>query len=467
MRTTLDAGSGDFSIRFLTTADRVALLLGCALLFVWSIPWVITLRLALIVGLVALLIWQGFAHRGHLGRAFLTHRHFWNIYLVLTAWIVVEALVFGVQSRAVLGEIWGQWIRSGITGLAGFLLATVVSRKEPQKAGPLLAMAMAVTLAFQVGLHDVDTLWRWWDEGKLPFQETRIVQNRAGISFVTNLLMAMVCAEAMARILFRCRYLPVSSTTLVLLIAICVFATYVVGTRYGTIGFLALIASCALVALVAKRKSINLPLLFGIGAIVLAALGAFGWATVKSDVRWLKLKDTIPVALDTEHQLAWRNDAVPMPTLPDGALADASAYLRLAWAKEAVMAIGREPLGVGYGRDSFGRAMHMIYPDYASSLNCHSGILNFTIGVGWPGLLLWLALIGLLAVNGWRSFFRFQNPAGLLLLFVVSGFFTRSLVDGNFQDHMFEQFMFLAMMFNALANQDRRAGAAPSDPGGD
>jgi hypothetical protein len=456
---TLDTDAAGFSFRSLTAAERMVLLLGCALLFVWSIPTVIALRLTLIVALLVLLVRQAFERRAHFGGFLRAHRRFWIIYLALTVWIIVEAVVFGVQLRGVLGQIWGQWIRSGITGLIGFLLATLFIRRQSQRSGPLLALAMAATLAFQVGLHDLDTLWRWWREGVLPFQQTRIVQTRADMSFLINLLMAMICAETMARILFRHRYVPVPWWVLGAAFVICIFATYVVGTRYGTLGFLALLASCALVALFAKRKSINLPLLFGIGAVLFAALGVFGWATVKSDTRWQKLTATIPLALDTEHQLAWRNDALPMPMLPDGTAADASAYLRLAWAKEAVMAIGRQPLGVGYGRDSFGRAMHLVQPDYASSLNCHSGILNFTLGVGLPGMILWLGLIGLLLASGWRSFFQSQNPAGLLLLFVVSGYFTRSVVDNNFQDHMLEQFMFLALMFSVLAAEDWRSPA--------
>jgi hypothetical protein len=462
----LPAQPAAFPIRSLTAAERGLLYLSCALLFVWSIPWVMALRLALIVILLIMLVWQGRRFGAHVGGVFHAHRRLWTIYLLLSAWIVIEALLFSVQTRTVLGEIWGQWIRSGITGLIGFLLAAIMTRQESHRTGPLLAVAMAATLAFQVGLHDLDTLWRWWHEGSLPFQQTRIVQNRTGISFLTNLLMAMLCAEAMARILFGRRYLPLSWPAMGAFFVLCGFATYVVGTRYGTLGFLTLMASCAIVGLFAKRKAVNLPLLLGGGFVLFAVLAAFGWASMKSDPRWLTLQATIPVALDTEHQQAWRNAALPMPALANGSPAEESAYLRLAWAKEAVTAIGRAPLGVGYGRNSFGHAMQMIYPDYASSLNCHSGILNFTVGVGWPGLVLWLGIIGLLAVNGWRSFFRFQNPAGLLLLFVVSGFFTRSVVDGNFQDHMFEQFMFLAMMFSVLAAQDRRSGTAASDAGG-
>ncbi|MBK5913182.1 O-antigen ligase family protein [Rhodocyclus purpureus] len=452
----MTAKPADSLLSSLSSSDRWLIGLACALLFVWSLPGTIALRLFIIVVLLGLAVWKYLQPGLGIGETLRTHRKLFFTYGVLTLWIVVEALLFADDTAAVLKEFWGQWIRSGITGLIGFLVAALLVRRLPHRGGPLLATALMLTLALQVGLHDLDTLWRWWDEGSLPFQETRITQNRAGLSFVTNLLMALLSAEAMSRLLYRRSYMPIHWAWLLLLVGLCFFATYVLGTRYGTMGFLALLISCAIVALIAKRREINLALLVGAAAVVLAGIGAFGWSAMKSDQRWLSFAETVPIALDTEHQRAWRDDAQPLPLMANGSPVDHSAYMRFAWGKEAFLAIGRDPFGVGYGRNAFGTAMLRIHEDYASSKHCHSGVLNFAVGAGIPGLLLWLGFLGILAVNGWRSFFRDENPAGLLLLFVVSGFFMRSIVDGNFQDHMFEQFMFLAMLFNALALESQR-----------
>ncbi|CAG4884154.1 conserved membrane protein of unknown function [Georgfuchsia toluolica] len=437
----------------------------CVLLFVWSLPGTIALRLALT--LVLLIIALGQCRKSGIFKGFLADRVLWLTFLALSAWIVIQAVLFGIHTDAALKEFWGQWVRSGITGLIGFMVAALITRRQPERSGPLLAMAMTLTLAFQIGLHDVDTLWRWWHEGKLPFQETRIVENRTGISLLTNLLMAILCSEVMARMLYKRAYLPLSQAWLGLLFAMCIFATYVVGTRFGTMGFIALIISCVLVSLIAKRRSLKTTKLLAIGIIALACIGTFGWISVKSDQRWLTLIDTIHLALDTEHQRAWRDSSQPLPQLPSGVIVEHSNYMRIAWAKEAGLAIIDHPLGVGYGRNAFGDAMQLVYPDYASSKNCHSGILNFTLGVGIPALLMWLVFAGILALHGWISFSHYGNPAGLTLLFVVSGFFIRSVVDGNFQDHMFEQFMFLALMFNVLARQNQRSPSGESETGRD
>jgi hypothetical protein len=316
---------------------------------------------------------------------------------------------------------------------------------------------MALPLILHVGLHDFYALWHWAADGHLPFQQTPLIANYSGISFLTNLLMSLLCAEMMVRLLFGHRYLPIADHWLALLIALCVFATYSAGARHGTMGFLTLLISCTVVALIAKRETLNIPVLAGTALIVLAGIGTFGWLAVKADPRWQTLAETVPIALDTEHYTAWRQAGdFPLPTLSDGQPVNHSNYMRIAWAKEAVIALVDHPLGVGFGRDSFGRAMLLAYSDYASSKHCHSGMLNFAIGVGLPGLLLWLALLWLLAARGWLAFFRRENPSGLMLLLLVTGFTLRSVVDGNLQDHMFEQFMFLSMLFAVLASAERR-----------
>lgn len=453
----------------------------CVLLFVWPLPGTIALRLALTLFLLAVALMQCWKS-GIAKSFFFADRYLWLTFLALSFWIFIQAVLFAIHTQYALNEFMGQWVRSGITGLIGFLVAALITRRQPERSGPLLAMAMTLTLAFQIGLHDADTLWHWWHEGKLPFQETRIVKNRTGISLLTNLLMAILCSEVMARMLYNRVYLPLSQAWLGLLFAMCLFATYVVGTRFGTMGFIALITTCVIVALIAKRRSLKATKLLAIGVIASACIVTFGWMSVKSDQRWLTLTDTIHLALDTEHQRAWRDYSGYSDNsdnsdnlfnsqfhllLPSGLPAEGSAYLRLSWAKEAGLAIIHHPLGVGYGRNAFGDAMLLAYPDYASSKHCHSGILNFTLGAGIPALLMWLVFVGILAWHGWRSFSRYENPVGLTLFFVVSGFFTRSVVDGNFQDHMFEQFMFLALMLNVLACQNQRSSSGGSETGRD
>ncbi|MCE1242926.1 O-antigen ligase family protein [Oryzomicrobium sp.] len=439
-------------------ADRLLIGLACALTFVWSLPDLIALRIGLALLLLGTAAWRAITTRSSAQTTATAspgqHRSATILYGILTLWVLLQAGVWGLNPAGDFKEIWGQWIRSGLVGLAGVLLATTVLRSPRPQAGARLACALLATLAALVALHDGDTVWRWLQLGYFPFQQIRIVENRTVLSYVANLVLAFLCAETVARLLHRRAYLPIPSAGLATLFALSLFCTYALGTRNGTLGILGLLASSTFVVWFAKRKAVSVGLQAGTLAVVLAGIAAFGWATFKSDPRWQAFQATVVVAWDTEHQAAWKDPELPYPPLPDGTPAEGSAYLRLAWGKEAIQAIAAYPLGVGFGRSAFGQAMRQVYPDYRSTEHSHSGILDFTLGVGLPGLALWLAFLGTLGVHGWRAFFVRENPAGLLLLFLVTGYFSRSLVDSNIRDHMLEQFMFLAGVLTVLARED-------------
>lgn len=431
--------------------------LACALTFVWSLPNLIALRISLAVLLLGTAVWRILTHPNTAEGAppILRQQRLISLfYGLLTLWIVIQAGLCGLDPTGDFKEIWGQWIRSGLVGLAGLLLASTILHSPRRHAGTQLAFALMVPLVILVALHDIDTLWRWQRGGHFPFQETRIVENRTVLSYVANLLLAFLCAETVARLLYRRPYLPLSTAGLLTLFALDLFCTYALGTRNGTLGILGLLTSSTFVVWFAKRNTVRAPLQIGVLLVVLAGIANFGWLTFKSDSRWQTFLATVSVAWDTDQHNAWQNPELPLPPLPDGTPAEESAYLRLAWGKEAAKAIAEYPLGVGFSRSAFGQAMRQSHPEYRSTVHSHSGILDFTLSVGLPGLALWLAFLTMLGANGWNSFFKRENPAGLLLLFLVTGYFSRSLVDSNIRDHMLEQFMFLASILAVLAKED-------------
>lgn len=441
-----------------STVDRILIGLACALTFVWSLPNLIALRISLALLLLGTAAWRTIATQATAESTAVApssqHRTAAILYGILTLWILLQAGVWGFDPMGDFKEIWGQWIRSGLVGLAGVLLATTILRSPRPKAGAWLTFALLATLSALIALHDGNTIWRWLMEGRFPFQETRIVHNRTVLSYVANLVMAFLCAEAVERLLHRRSYLPIPNIGLAALFALSLFCTYALGTRNGTLGILGLLSSSAFVVWFAKRKTVSPRRQALALAIVFIGITSFGWITFKSDPRWQSLLATVALAWDTEHQVAWKDPTQPFPPLPNGELANVSNYERIAWGKEATKAVLAHPLGLGFSRSSFGQAMRQAYPDYRSTELSHSGILDFTLGVGLPGLALWLAFLGTLGVHGWRAFFVRENPAGLLLLFLVTGYFSRSLVDSNIRDHMLEQFMFLAGVLTVLARED-------------
>lgn len=62
----------------------------------------------------------------------------------------------------------------------------------------------------------------------------------------------------------------------------------------------------------------------------------------------------------------------------------------------------------------------------------HSGWLDIALGIGIPGLVLLIALGVATVVAGWRRFRCLGDGYSLLLVFTVSGYFLRCLLDGHF-----------------------------------
>ena len=181
---------------------------------------------------------------------------------------------------------------------------------------------------------------------------------------------------------------------------------------------------------------------------------------VKYDSRWDSLIETIPIALDTENNVFWQvKDATwregnnsAIGSLANGVQLDHSNYMRIAWAAKGVEYISKDIYGIGYGRNVFGHAIEK-YDDNDSirGWHSHSGIVDFTIGVGLIGLLLWISFISSVILYGTSVFINKGNYFALLSVFISSGFFIRSVVDSNMRDHMFKQFFLILGITLVLA----------------
>jgi O-antigen ligase len=309
---------------------------------------------------------------------------------------------------------------------------------------------MATILALQVLINFADDVWIRIATGQWPIAESIITGTKTGMSYVTNLLMAFLVAEGVFRITRHQRLLPIGNYSVLILFLFSLFTTLLLDARNGTVGVIFLLLSAVLLTWFEYRHRIS-KLRLGLGlTVVIIGIAAFATATVKMDPthRWQTFVQTIPIAWDTEHNKAWLDrDKYPYPTLPNGQMVSPSNYERIAWFKEACIMIGEHPWGMGFGRLAFGHALYEIYGEEGYHHHAHSAVLDFTIGTGIPGILLWLVFIGSAFMMAWRGYFKTHIPEALILLFIITGFFGRSLDDGNMRDHMMEQFMFLLGLF--------------------
>ena len=90
--------------------------------------------------------------------------------------------------------------------------------------------------------------------------------------------------------------------------------------------------------------------------------------------------------------------------------------------------------------------------------HAHSGLIDFAIANGLPGLALWLMFLCALFYTGWTAFALGRVAPALALMFIVSGFFSRSIVDSNIRDHILQQFMFLSIFIAVALKSTSKIG---------
>ena len=76
-------------------------------------------------------------------------------------------------------------------------------------------------------------------------------------------------------------------------------------------------------------------------------------------------------------------------------------------------------------------------------MQSHSGILDLALGVGVPGVLLWSFFGYTVSRKSLKEVKKSFNYYAILSLFLIMGFYGRSVFDSNMRDHMFLQFMLL------------------------
>ncbi len=450
-------------------AWNISLFLVALLVFFWQIPGTIALRNVSLLLLLVSLLGQQFnlyeTQGSFIWRALFSPPTL--SLLVLSGWMLWVIGVNSPVADVAIVEFRGQWliplgcwVSGMLMGLTAFAYSDVWCRR--------VVTLVFLGLLFQVFLHDLLDIWFWLETGMVPFRQApvfylpeiaksvmssgHIASAFSGVlpdkfSYVNNTCAALLIAEIVQRVLTKKRFMALSKAWIFFAMPAILLCSFLLRMRNGNIGLLSLVAMTGLFVFIriserwSKLKFISIILIF------VTALAASGWVAYKSDPRWLAFDESVALAFDTDKNRAWLDVSVPYPLMKNGQPVDPSAFERLAWGKEGVKLIQEHPLGLGYNRNAFGVGIEKAYHQKPRSLHAHSGLIDFTIANGVPGLLLWLSFLGALALTGWMAFSTGNLAVGLMLMFLVSSFFGRSIVDSNLRDHILQQFLFLAGLF--------------------
>ena len=438
-------------------SNWIALAMFGLLFFIWPIPHTIALRNVL---LTFLFFWAilGLDYTRVRSGSIMWRRPLLGLGL-FTAWLFIE-LIFTPFWRQALSSISGQWLSALVAAIIGASVGVMVRGRPTPRAVFLLFVA---ALGVHVLVADAQGLLWAVHHGRFPLgldggREKGLTAGPDKSNYLTNLALDILVAELSLRLEDK-RFLPGGRVALTAALVAAIFSFYLEAMRNGLIDILILTAFLLARFVYRHRARFAGRTHLVAGSFVLVAIALVG-LDIRFDPRWDTLFATIPIAWDTQaHREAWLNPGSPLPLLANGQAVSQSNYLRIAWIKEGFKSIMDFPLGLGYSRGAFGKALLLRFGKGAAiATSTNDGLLNLGLGVGVPGLVLWYLWYGW-TIQGALRFFRGPSAFwGRALLLVLLDVGTRMLVDANLQDYMLEQFLFIVALL---------ASGAARDAGGD
>jgi len=156
----------------------------------------------------------------------------------------------------------------------------------------------------------------------------------------------------------------------------------------------------------------------------------------RNNPQWNSIISDAKVAVKIDQYNNWQDQARLMPPKDEeGKQISGTNYERIAWLTAALRLIRQNPQGFGLVERSFGRLGKKVWPD-AKLHQSHSAWLDFTLGLGVPGIVLLLGS-GILAWRNAKKIFLPWNTAGrwglssILLLMCTTELSQRVYIDAT------------------------------------
>jgi len=414
-----------------------------AFIFILPVPGTIALRHVLLLVLLVTLVWATYGLRRSSPPPVSTEmRQFLLLLVALTFWLFAQAFWISEETSWAMKEISGQWLPALLAAIVGlgtghFVRQSVLARKALLSR---LILAMMVQLVFSL----LATLPEFLQLGAFPQGKTLLTAGKLEISYWNNMLLALLAVDGFSRWLHQRPLSTLPRSFLWTGILLVFVSNLAFGARNGIIGSLALLFSLTGLVFWKECKQLSAPKAGSFVAGMLMLIGLVAWSNYHFDVRWKSFEQTAAVAWHIENNTVWLHPDAPPPLLASGQPVEMSAFLRISWIHAGLKLIAERPLGVGYGRNAFG---HSLRKTIGTRLgHSHSGLIDWTVGVGIPGLILWTAFCGWLFWIGARRYVVFRDPIGLVLVFLVGGFFGRMLLDSVNRDHMLVLFFLIVAL---------------------
>lgn len=356
---------------------------------------------------------------------------------------LLHSVIFSEWPAVSLAEWRSQLLMGGLWFVAGLVL---FHRQRDLSVMDCVVLAGALLVGTEVVLAVKYRLLN----GTWLYQEVFTTATKLEFTFFVNFAMAFV-ATLVGFGKGKTRY---PFWLLLLTGGLMFFASFHAGARNGVIGLTYLILSFTFIFVLSHYRNIGFGRLVFFLSMILLGTGAFVQAAFERDTRNQVFVETAKIAWqDTEGQ-GWLRTG-PYPLLANGNTVDPSAYERIAWIRGGLDLIADKPLGYGYDRRAFNQALTLSgYPNQVG--HSHSGFIDLGVGLGVPGILLWLGFCFSLVWQGYLAFRKRRDIAGLALMLVTCGFMGRMVLESVSKDHMLHIFLFTvaALLAQMQLNQN-------------
>jgi len=424
------------NIKFNNFLKNLIFLIYGVLLFVLPLPHTIAIRNILFGILLLLLIVKAFPKFKEI---FEKVDKFILISLgILTLWMFINASFISHYTSLALKEIWGQWIIPVFYLIIGLIIGYLYSYKT-------ILEIIIIALFIHVLYVDLNELNHYLKTHQIITRLPGLTGGPDKSNYLTNLLLAFLITEIIFRVRKTKQYLSFNNIILGTMFILTILSSVFEGMRNGVVAILFLFIS-SLVFMFYKNSLISKKLKIFVILSLLGFISIPAYYNFTHDVRWRTFIQTIPIALNTEKNKAWLNSKkYPYPTLPNGQRVSSSNYERIAWFKMGLEEILKNPLGYGYDRNAFKHSLKedVRFKNEVNVGHSHSALIDLTLGIGIPGLVLWLSFVFYLLYLSISYFKKYISYFAVLLFFNIAGFVTRSVVDSNMRDHMFLTFMLI------------------------
>jgi len=406
--------------------------------FILPIPHTIGVRNVLAGLLTLLVIIQFIRNKQKIDFSYLKKP--FMLLLLLSLWIIVNAFFISIFPHTSQREIVGQWLVPMIYLFDFAMIGFLFNKDEIQKLFNYIFVALLIHVLYVDAIELKYYLYHHSVLTRIPGLE----EGSDKSNYLTNIVLSFLAAEIIYRIRTKHNILYFNNINLGIILLFTILSSAFEGMRNGVVAILFLGVSTLFFSLY-KNENVSKKIKYFISIFIIGLFVLPAYYNFTHDSRWKTLKETIPIALQTQKYKHWLYPKkIALPKLPDGSRASASNYERVAWAYEGLKIIFENPLGVGWGRNAFGHAIQKKYNLKKRTLgHSHSGIIDFTIALGWPGLILWLLFILYMLKISIKYAIKEYNFFAILMFFNVTGFVTRWLVDSNMRDHMFLMFIMI------------------------